>query len=215
MIGIYCIENIKNKKKYIGRSIIIKKRFITHHSELRGGYSKIKYLQEDWNKYGENNFIFYVVKECNIDELYELEDYYIEFFQTRNKHFGYNKAKGGLGTRGVPMSNLARKNMKKVAIGNNWHAGFIHSENTKNIMSNKKQGKKRNIPNLTSNYIGVYQPPDYKNKWCSRISVNGKQLLLGSYNSEIDAAMAYDKMSWNYYHDLTKLNFPNKIIDKK
>jgi group I intron endonuclease len=211
MIGIYCIENIINNKKYIGRSIIIERRCKTHISELRGGYHESQYLQKEWNKYGEENFIFYTVKECFSEELYDLEDYYIEFFQTRNVNLGYNKARGGLGTREVHPSQSSIENMRNIAMGNNWHTGFTHSQSTKEIMSNKKQGKKRNISKRTSDYIGVYQPPDYKNKWLARISINGKQQLLGSFSSEVDAALGYDKVSWEYYKDLTKLNFPENI----
>jgi len=214
MIGIYCIENIINHKKYIGRSFTIERRCKTHLSELRGGYDDSKYLQEEWNEYGENNFIFYPIEECSVEKIYELEDYYIELFKTRNKNFGYNKARGGLGTREVPLSDFAKENMKSVAKGNSWHTGFSHSESTKQTMSDKKQGKKRNILNRTSNYIGVYQPADYKNKWCARISINRKQVLLGSFCSEIEAALGYDKASWEHYRDLSKLNFPEKINEE-
>lgn len=59
--GIYCIENLSNSKKYIGQSVNISDRWKKHISELNRGSHHNDYLQKAWNKYGKNEFKFYVL----------------------------------------------------------------------------------------------------------------------------------------------------------
>ena len=67
-IGIYCIENVVNNKKYIGQSIDIDSRWTGHRRELNKQEHNNNYLQSAWNKYGSDNFKFYVVKICDVEE---------------------------------------------------------------------------------------------------------------------------------------------------
>lgn len=93
--GIYCIENLVNHKKYIGQSKNLKKRLSDHLSELRNGKHFNDHLQYSWDKYGQENFNIYVICYCNKEELDEKEIYYIDFYNTMDKNFGYNKDSGG------------------------------------------------------------------------------------------------------------------------
>ena len=72
--GIYCIENIITHKKYIGQSINIKDRWSKHKSELNHQTHDNDYLQKAWNKYGENNFKFYIIERCNFEDLNEKQN---------------------------------------------------------------------------------------------------------------------------------------------
>lgn len=76
--GIYCIENLSTNKKYIGQSVNISERWKKHISELNNGLHHNDYLQKAWNKYGIENFKFYVLEYCPIDKLNEKEIYYID-----------------------------------------------------------------------------------------------------------------------------------------
>lgn len=93
--GIYCIENLVNGKKYIGQSVDIYKRWSRHKNELLGNRHKNDHLQSSWNKYGKNNFKFYIIQECSMDELDMLESYYIRTFNTIDRFYGYNRDSGG------------------------------------------------------------------------------------------------------------------------
>lgn len=95
--GIYCIENKINHKKYIGKSVDIKKRWNDHIRELNRDNHCNKYLQSSWNKYGQENFSFYVVEEIVKDTLSEREIYWIEALNTMDDKYGYNLSKGGDG----------------------------------------------------------------------------------------------------------------------
>ena len=76
-IGIYCIENIINGKKYIGQSVNLRRRILEHCNKLESGKDSSVALQNAYNKYGVNNFIFYVLEECREDELDEREIFFI------------------------------------------------------------------------------------------------------------------------------------------
>ena len=86
--GIYCIENITTNKKYIGQSIDINDRWRKHISELNHSSHHNDYLQKAWNKYGENDFKFYVLEYCSDDELDEKEIYYINLYNTIDRKYG-------------------------------------------------------------------------------------------------------------------------------
>jgi group I intron endonuclease len=60
-MGIYKIFNKVNNKYYIGSSNNIKRRWRDHKKMLRGNRHDNIYLQNSWNKYGENNFDFIVI----------------------------------------------------------------------------------------------------------------------------------------------------------
>ena len=98
--GIYCIENLINNKKYIGKSIDIYSRWYKHKYELSHNSHYNRYLQHAWNKYGETNFKFYIIETCDADSLDEKEIYYIDLFNT-HVYFGdgngYNLTIGGDG----------------------------------------------------------------------------------------------------------------------
>lgn len=93
--GIYCIENIITGKKYIGQSRNITDRWKRHINELEHSYHFNDYLQKSWNKYGKDNFKFYVLEYCLKENLDERENYYIKIYDTMNRSNGYNLKSGG------------------------------------------------------------------------------------------------------------------------
>jgi group I intron endonuclease len=59
--GIYTITNLLDGKYYVGSSLDLTKRLISHRTKLKNNNHINKYLQNAWNKYGEANFKFEVV----------------------------------------------------------------------------------------------------------------------------------------------------------
>ena len=92
-IGIYKIENLLNGKVYIGQSVDITKRWSTHVAELNNNCHHNIHLQNAWNKYGEENFEFSIVEECDISQLNQREIYWISKFNSCKN--GYNLTSGG------------------------------------------------------------------------------------------------------------------------
>lgn len=160
--GIYCIENIIDGKKYIGQAKGIKARWMHHKSELRNNSHHNNYLQNAWNKYGENNFIFNILEQCDCSKLDERECYYIDMYNTTNRAFGYNLKTGGQNggccwaddarTRhsqkfiGHAVSEESRRKISKnhadISGANNPMYGKTHTQETKNKISTINKGRK-------------------------------------------------------------------------
>ena len=81
MQGIYCIENKINGRKYYGSSVYVEERMIRHLKELRAKRHHNIFLSRAFEKYGEENFNFYIVEETHYsdrDHLLQLEQKYID-----------------------------------------------------------------------------------------------------------------------------------------
>lgn len=76
--GIYCIINVKNNKRYIGSSKNIRLRLQSHKSLLKNNHHENRVLQRSWNKYGENNFNYYILEKCEEQDLLIREQFYID-----------------------------------------------------------------------------------------------------------------------------------------
>ena len=91
--GIYAIVNKINNKMYIGKSINIHKRIISHISLLnKKSKDENRYLINSWFKYGRSNFELKVLEFLELDEnlLFERELYWIKYYNTTHSNFGYN-----------------------------------------------------------------------------------------------------------------------------
>ena len=126
MIGIYCITNTVNGKKYIGQSWDVHARMLRHQSELRDNKHCNKHLQSAWNKYGSGQLVFTVERTLTDGPLTQIlldciEDSYIKKMHLLNNQFGYNKRGGGSHGK---MSDDAKKKMSIASSQRpvNWNA---------------------------------------------------------------------------------------------
>lgn len=100
IIGVYCILNSINGKRYIGKSIDIKRRWRQHKLTFRNPEDKCEncYLHRAVSKYGLENFEFYIVYEIEAptvdehidEELSFAEELYIRLYNSSDVNFGYN-----------------------------------------------------------------------------------------------------------------------------
>lgn len=72
------------------------------------------------------------------------------------------------------------------------------------LLSVHNRKKLRRNRNPASPFIGVHRAGD---KWISRTTVNGKRVSLGTYATQEDAALAYDRAMFSLYGEFAKLNF--------
>ena len=89
MSGIYQIYNPVTNKRYIGSSINVERRFKEHIRNLRANRHCNQHLQNAWNKYPEQ-LIFELLEVCEPTDLLTFEQYYIDYYKSYNRNFGYN-----------------------------------------------------------------------------------------------------------------------------
>lgn len=141
--GIYGIFNLISGKVYIGSAINLKQRLRQHKEHLEKQIHCNIYLQNAWNKYGENSFGFYVLEHCSKEQLINREQYYLDSLKSYDTEFGYNICKIAGSTIGQkPWLNKrhTEETKKKISKGN---IGKRLSEEAKRIISFKNKGNIR------------------------------------------------------------------------
>jgi group I intron endonuclease len=202
--GIYKIENILNKECCIGQSVNLRNRKVLHFCDLRKNRHKNRHLQNAFNKYGEESFIFEVILYCEPEELTYYEQKLVDI---RNPEYNINKrcVNSSLGTK---RTDETRKKQSDVWIGR-----FISEETKRNISSSRigltnRRGIKQLNRKTSSKYVGVYWHKRNK-RWESAIKFQGKKIYLGGFIVEEDAATAYNNAALKYFGENAKLNIIN------
>ena len=118
--GIYEIRNTINGNTYVGSAINIKRRWIDHRSTLRGETHSNNHLQNAWNKYGGESFVFRVLFYCDKDLMFIFEQRAMDIIRPEynilpvaGSPLGWNhsdetKAKISAANKGKPSWNLGR-----------------------------------------------------------------------------------------------------------
>ncbi len=99
-IGIYKITSIIDNKVYIGSATSTKavskthkgfySRFKNHVNTLDSNNHRNNHLQNAWNLYGSDNFIFEIIEFCSKEQSDEREIFWIDFYDACNEEKGYN-----------------------------------------------------------------------------------------------------------------------------
>lgn len=132
--GIYNIRNISNNKIYIGSSINIEQRWSAHKRILKRGKHHCKKLQDDYNKFGIDNFVYEIIEYCDVEIIKE-ELKWFNFFN--------------------PEYNTVRRPDKAPMTGRK------HSIESRKKMSKLRKGKVRNIsPIKVCNICGETKPKE-------------------------------------------------------
>jgi group I intron endonuclease len=225
--GIYCIENKINNKKYIGWAFDIDRRWYMHKWNFKHDSHNNTYLANSYKKYGENNFDFYVIQELETETniLNLMEIYWVAYHNSFiDDGGGYNLTRGGDGV-GKP-SLETRQKMSKSQMGNKKALGKHHTDETKKLISEGHIGIKRSeetkqkvsfsktgiktAKSSSSQYVGVRLRS--WGSWEASMRIDRKKVYLGSYESEINAAMAYDIKAIQIYGESAKTNFSIDFI---
>jgi group I intron endonuclease len=218
--GIYVITNKINNKEYYGKSVDVKNRMKRSHHDCPVIVNAIK-------KYGEENFDRHVIIYCEEWELARLEIACIKIFHSHVSEGGYNVTYGGEGSKGFKhtkesLEKMSGKNNHNY--GKSWgkeqrkKASISHinmTDKTKRLISlnhfdnsginHYRFGHKSE--KTSSKYFGIRKNVSKYTEqasWRVTFRENKKPIGLGTFKTELQAAMKYDEY-------IRKNNLPNPL----
>jgi group I intron endonuclease len=149
--GVYSITNLFTHEMYIGSCISkIDNRFRAHRHHLRLNTHGNKKLQNSWNKYKENNFVFLPIENVDPKKCIEREQFWIDtlspdfnLLRIAGSRFGLKFTKEAK----IKMSNAKKGKFKsietrnKMRINGRWTGKHLPAS-MRNKISSSKQGAK-------------------------------------------------------------------------
>lgn len=198
---IYQIRNKLSEKIYIGSTNNFKKRINQHLHCLRNKKHHSIKLQNAWNKYGEENFKFEILEECNVEKIkdqYDLEQNYIDKLNCFDK--GYNMSGSSYSPGGfIIWTELMRKDMgEKIS---RKHKGKI----PKNISLLREKGKRAILEYENGFFIREYESA----KQCGELLNIDYKLINNILRGKVKACRKYPNKTWKYKDnkDVRKLKY--------
>lgn len=230
--GIYRIINRRDGKIYIGSSRDLRARVFCHFTYLRNGKHSNQYLQFAFNKYGEESFDFEILELCDEAVLLDREQHHIDQMKSANESFGYNLAKFTTsGGKGRIWTEESREKLKR-STKETWDKSPIERrllvaaamsktsrsrrgipqpeekkrKNSESQLGSKNHawGKKRST--ASSKYFGVSRSG--KRRWQASFQYCGKEVYVGCYGTQEEAALARDCKMIEMKVENFSLNFP-------
>lgn len=226
MIGVYRIKNLINKKCYYGSSKNVEKRWKTHKNQLNKKIHVNSILQRAWDKYGKDNFIFEIVEECELEDLFNIEQKYIDNGGEYNIGL---KASGGDNISKNPNRSNIIENIKKgnkkwldslskdekkerfskpMENNSNWKGGtsYVYCKCGKRIgQGHTNCIKCRPISGEKNPFFGKHHSDEYKQSASKR--------QMGIYNGKQNLPIIIDGVDYRSYGEASKiLNIPLTTI---
>ncbi len=149
---IYKFKNKINNKIYIGQTTNSVRTRVMEHMTSSRPWTKARkgYFQRALHKYGFENFEFTILEQCqNSEDLDIREVYWIGYYKSDDKVYGYNMTPGGGGNKN---KEFLQENIKRLTAVN---TGSKKSQKTKELISKKAKERMKD--------------PKYKNQLVDRL----------------------------------------------
>lgn len=175
-----------NGKRYYG----ITKLNINQRWQNGRGYKNNQHFMNAIEKYGWDNIehivLFDSLTEC---EAKELEQYYIQWYNTANRKYGYNISLGGESANGFHHSEESKRKISDSLKGENsyWYGKQFSDEHKQNLSKNHANVKGANNPFYGKGYLiaGTNHPmygKHHSDETKKKISDAKKGLFIGENN---------------------------------
>ncbi len=152
---VYCITNLINGKRYVGKSNCPEARWKKHQRD-----ASRYHLHSAIRKYGIDSFEFEIVAEFSSEEAaFTAETKLIRILRTNDRNHGYNLNEGGRG--GINPSPETRKRMGQANVGRK------HTEEWKQQNSVRQKGKSRSAEtrkNIAAGLLGKKLSDEHRSK---------------------------------------------------
>ena len=166
MICVYQIRNLVNGRVYVGSTKVFERRKSCHIERLLKNKHHSYKLQNAWNGYGSEVFVFEVLEECEVSVLCQVEQKWIDDLDSFTN--GYNCRPTAESNRGYKPSEETKL---KLSIAGK---GRIVSESTREKMSsaNRRRGghSEETKARISASHCGKVASEEAKAKMRGRIS---------------------------------------------
>lgn len=156
MRHVYLIQNKINNKIYVGQSKVPNKRWVRHKYDALTR-QKPHPLYLSIRKYGIENFQFEIIEQWNDNEIDCAEKFWIEYFRSHDRNYGYNLELGGLKNK-----IISQETRNKFSISSKKRYNYETAERLKNAKqtpiarenaSKSAIGSKNSRANLTEEIV--------------------------------------------------------------
>ena len=142
MVGIYKITNRLNNKIYIGKSSDVFKAW-NEHKNLKN--AKSLPIERDIALYGDDNFDFSIIEECEPNTLDDRENFYVKLYGTANNGYNSKKIKHDFFSKPIKNQEVSRNLHPNIGIGLRKHIEKMRTD--PKYREQMVQKYKKNRPN--------------------------------------------------------------------
>lgn len=146
----------------------------------------------------------------DVEDLWILQKYKWYIIKRKNNRF---YVECSIGKKRILLHRfLLNINKTKIQIDHINGDGLDNRKSNLRICNNYQNSKNRKKSNkkTSSKYKGVSLKKS-TGKWRCYIMLNYKEIHIGYFEKEIDAAKAYDEAAIKYFGEFARLNFPNEV----
>lgn len=178
--GIYKITNIVNGKFYIGSSVNIRKRWISHKCDLNKQRHHNRHLQFSFNKHGFDCFKFEVLEQCSRELLKDTEQKYLDRIDN-DKCYNIFKESYAVNGKNHPMYGRthSKEARLKIKIARSKQV-ISHSLETKKKISEGNKGK-----HVDMNHINKMVKARNGTNWNKGLDKENGSILILSWKKTI------------------------------
>ena len=153
--GIYVIRRIGSGDSYVGQSVNIRKRWVTHRQDFKKNRHASKHMQRIFNKHGADIFEYSILEKCSVDELTARESFWMEKLQPK-----YNVCQAAGSCLGLKYGESTRQKHRTAMMGNKIgrgrRIGLRHHPETIAKISAARKGRPTSI--------GIVRTEEFKKK---------------------------------------------------
>lgn len=150
--GIYIITNLFNNKNYIGSTRLFTQRLSHHFTYLKKNKHHSIHMQRAYNK-TPHLFEWNIIELCDKKDLLIREKYWIDYFNSSNRLYGYNIRKDPQTNIGYKVKDEIKQKISKSMLGKK------QSEEHKKKQCEARRGRKNNSQQLIKMSISTLSTP--------------------------------------------------------